>query len=95
MCYSFAELSEVAAPNSSSTLLSTVAGYHPKSHRKGGTFVNIDTEKLRRAVYDFQFHGGPSNSTGSNPATIKDVKDVVNGIAELLYEFINELESAD
>ena len=57
--------------------------------------MNIDTGRLREAVKDFKFHGGPTNSSGSAPATVKDVKDVVNGVAALLNEFIDELESAD
>lgn len=57
--------------------------------------MNIDTGSLREAVKNFKFYGGPSNSSGSAPATVKDVKDVVDGVAALLNEFINELESAD
>lgn len=57
--------------------------------------MNIDTKRLYDAVEDFRFHGGPTNSSGSAPATVKDVKDVVNGVAALLNEFIDELESAD
>lgn len=36
--------------------------------------MNIDTEKLRRAVYEFQFYSRPSSATGSDPATVKDMK---------------------
>ena len=57
--------------------------------------MNIDTGSLREAVKKFKFYGGPSNSSGSAPATVKDVKDVVDDVAALLNEFINELESAD
>lgn len=57
--------------------------------------MNIDTGRLREAVKDFKFHGVPTNSSGSAPATVKDVKDVVNGVAALLNDFIDELESAD
>lgn len=95
LCYSLPELSEVAALNSSTTLLSTVAGYHPKSHMKGGTFVNIDTEELRRAVYEFQFYSRPSSATGSDPATVKDINNVINNVAKLLNTFIQELEQAE
>ena len=35
--------------------------------------MNIDTEKLRRAVYEFQFYSRPSSATGSDPATVKDI----------------------
>lgn len=57
--------------------------------------MNIDTGRLREAVKDFKFHGGPTNSSASAPATVKDVKDVVDDVAALLNEFIDELESAD
>ena len=57
--------------------------------------MNIDTGRLREAVKDFKFHGEPTNSSGSAPATVKDVKDVVDDVAALLNEFIDELESAD
>ncbi len=57
--------------------------------------MNIDTKRLYDAVENFRFYGGPSNSSGSAPATVKDVKDVVDGVAALLNDFIDELESAD
>ena len=57
--------------------------------------MNIDTRSLRESVKNFKFYGGPSNSSDSAPATVKDVKDVVDDVAALLNEFIDELESAD
>ena len=57
--------------------------------------MNIDTKRLYDAVENFRFYGGPSNSSGSAPATVNDVKDVVYCVAALLNDFIDELESAD
>lgn len=57
--------------------------------------MNIDTEKLRRAVYEFQFYSRPSNATGSDPATVKDINNVINNVAKLLNTFIQEIEQAE
>ena len=57
--------------------------------------MNIDTEELRRAVYEFKFYSRPSSATGSDPATVKDINNVINNVAKLLNTFIQELEQAE
>ena len=57
--------------------------------------MNIDTGRLRESVKNFKFYGGPSNSSGSAPATVKDINNVINNVAKLLNTFIQELEQAE
>lgn len=57
--------------------------------------MNIDTKRLYDAVENFRFYGGPSNSSGSAPATVKDINNVINNVAKLLNTFIQELEQAE
>ncbi len=55
----------------------------------------IDTEKLRQAVLEFQSHAAPSSSSKSDPATVGDIKKLIEKTATVLNQFIEELENND
>ncbi len=52
----------------------------------------VDTVSLRRAVADFQSHAAPSSSSKADPATVGDIKKLIEKTATVLNQFINELE---
>lgn len=54
--------------------------------------MDVDTNKLRRMVKNFEFYSTPSDGCHSNPATVGDIHKVVDNTAKVLYEFIREIE---
>ncbi len=52
----------------------------------------VDTQKLRKAVSNFKHWSTPSNGSGSTPATVSDVNNVISNVAKLFNTFIDELE---
>lgn len=57
--------------------------------------MSVDTEKLKRAVREFEFYSRPSNATLGASATVDDVNKVIRNISQLLKTFIDELEESD
>ena len=54
---------------------------------------NIDTVKLRNLIQHYKFHSRPSNGSSSEPCTIGDLNNVINKTAELLTQFVDELDN--
>jgi hypothetical protein len=52
----------------------------------------VNTDKLQKAVQNFQFYSTPTSGNSSDPCTVGDIKKVVNNVARLFYTFIDELE---
>lgn len=57
--------------------------------------MEIDTEKLRKAIRDFEFYSRPSSATHGTPATVDDVNRVIGKVADVLNTFVQELEKND
>ena len=55
--------------------------------------MSIDTNTLRKAIRDFQFHSTPSNGDHNAPCTVGDIHKLVNGITKLLNTFVAEIEN--
>ena len=53
----------------------------------------MDVENLRRAINDFMYQSKPASSMGSDPATVNDVRRLINNLGELLNQFVDELET--
>jgi hypothetical protein len=53
---------------------------------------NVDTVKLRRSVKNFAFHSKPSNGTVSDYCTIRDLRNVIDNLTDVLNAFVDELE---
>ncbi len=54
-----------------------------------------DTASLREAVEQFKFNSRPSSSNGSEPATVKDIKTLIENTAEVLYQIIDEIDALE
>lgn len=52
----------------------------------------IDSDKLRRAVADFEFRCKPASGTCGTPATVDDVNAVIKGVSKLFKAFIDEID---
>ena len=52
----------------------------------------IDTERLRKAVDDFEFYSRPSSTNSNDPVTVQDINKLVKKTATVLRQFIEELE---
>lgn len=52
----------------------------------------IDTERLTKAIRNFEFYAKPSNANGSAPCTIDDLKDVISEVAKVLKVFVDEID---
>lgn len=55
----------------------------------------IDTDRLRKSVRNFQFYSTPSNGTQSAPCTVGDIHKLIDNIAKVLNVFVDELEESD
>ncbi len=55
----------------------------------------VDTQKLRKAVENFKFYSPPSSGCSSNPATVGDVRNVIDKTAKLFEELIIEIENQE
>lgn len=55
----------------------------------------VDTEKLRKAISNFEFYSKPSSGTGSDPCTVEDINKVIKNVANMLYTFVDELEKEE
>lgn len=56
--------------------------------------MSVDTEKLKRALQEFEFYSRPSAMSYA-PATVEDVNKVIRNISRLVKTFIDELEESD
>lgn len=54
-----------------------------------------DTASLREAVEQFKFNSRPSSSNGSEPATVKDIKTLIENTAKVLYQIIDEIDALE
>lgn len=54
-----------------------------------------DTASLRAAVEQFKFNSRPSSSNGSEPATVKDIKTLIENTAKVLYQIIDEIDALE
>lgn len=52
----------------------------------------MDIQKLYEAVSRFQFSANPTSTDYSLPATVGDIKKLIEKTAELFEAFIRELE---
>lgn len=52
----------------------------------------VDTDKLRQAVLDFQKNARPTDTNSSAPATVKDIRQLIQATATVLNQFIDELD---
>ncbi len=53
----------------------------------------VDTEKLRQAVNQFQSSSAPTSASKETPATVGDIKKLIEKTATVLNQFIDELET--
>lgn len=53
--------------------------------------MDIDVYTLSEAIKTFKQSSKPDNTTMGAPATVDDVRRVINGVAELAEAFIREL----
>lgn len=56
-------------------------------------YRDINTQALRDAVNNFKFYSAPSNADSSAACTVKDLRNVITQVADLLNVFIDELEN--
>ncbi len=56
--------------------------------------MSVDTEKLKRALQEFEFYSRPSAMSYA-PATVEDVNKVIRNISRLVKTFIDELEESN
>lgn len=53
----------------------------------------IDTEKLRKAVKNFEFDSRPSSANDATPCTVRDLNTIIKQIVKLSNAFIREIEA--
>ena len=56
-------------------------------------YKEINIQKLRDAVHQFQIHSAPASADSSAVCTVGDLKKVIGQLSDLLNVFIDELEN--
>lgn len=52
----------------------------------------VDTERLLKAIRNFEFKATPSSADDSKPCTVGDLNKVVSNLAKTLKIIVSELE---
>ncbi len=52
----------------------------------------VDIDKLRQAVQDFKSSARPTDTNSSSPATVKDIRQLIQATTTVLNQFIDELD---
>lgn len=53
----------------------------------------MDKKKIQKALNQFSFQASPSNRTGSDPATIRDINRLVDETKKLVTIIVDAIES--
>lgn len=48
----------------------------------------MDVERIQQTLEDFKFYSTPSNGDSSAPATVGDIRNLINQIEKLVNEII-------
>ena len=54
-----------------------------------------DTSSLRQAVENFKYNSRPSSSNGSDPATVRDINNLINETGKVLNQIIDTLDGRE
>lgn len=54
-----------------------------------------DTASLRQAVENFKYNSRPSSSNGSDPATVRDINNLINETGKVLNQIIDTLDEQE
>ena len=54
-----------------------------------------DTSSLRQAVENFKYNSRPSSSNGSDPATVKDIRNLIKETGKVLNQIIDALDEQE
>lgn len=54
-----------------------------------------DTSSLRQAVENFKYNSRPSSSNGSDPATVRDINNLINETGKVLNQIIDTLDERE
>ena len=54
--------------------------------------ANVNTDKLRKLIKNYEYKSKPSSGNGSDPCTVRDLNNVISNTASVLMQFVEELE---
>lgn len=60
--------------------------------KKGKIMANVNTDKLRKLIKNYEYKSKPSSGNGSDPCTVRDLNNVISNTASVLMQFVEELE---
>lgn len=52
----------------------------------------MDEDKIRNAIKHYKFVASPSNGNGSAPATVKDINNLIEKTAELIFTVVEAMK---
>lgn len=52
----------------------------------------MDEEKIRNAIRHYKFVARPSNGSGSAPATVKDINNLIEKTSELIVAVVEAMK---
>lgn len=55
--------------------------------------IPMDKDMAQKAINSFKWSARPSNPSGSEPATVRDIENLINCTAQLAQQLIKAIES--